>query len=133
MLWYQSAGFLRLQGTVSAVSGTTQRNAFRRVERGGLDLIFFFNYERAWRVQKDPPYPGGCTALPRRVYLRDLDACVVEARAAANIGQRVGNQRGARVAVGRVRSPESLRQRHGAAANPASQSRMAPDLAHRAE
>ena len=44
ILEYQLASFLRLQGTVSDVSGTQQRNAFRRVERGGLDLIFFFNY-----------------------------------------------------------------------------------------
>jgi len=44
ILEYQLASFLRLQGTVSDVSGATQRNAFRRVERGGLDLIFFFNY-----------------------------------------------------------------------------------------
>jgi hypothetical protein len=44
ILEYQLASFLRLEGTASDVSGTTQRNAFRRVERGGLDLIFFFNY-----------------------------------------------------------------------------------------
>ena len=44
ILEYQLASFLRLQGTLSDVSATTQRNAFRRVERGGLDLIFFFNY-----------------------------------------------------------------------------------------
>jgi translocation and assembly module TamB len=44
ILEYQLANFLRLQGTVSDVSGSQQRNAFRRVERGGLDLIFFFNY-----------------------------------------------------------------------------------------
>jgi autotransporter translocation and assembly factor TamB len=41
ILEYQLASFLRLQGTAS---NTTQRNAFRRVERGGIDLIFFFNY-----------------------------------------------------------------------------------------
>jgi hypothetical protein len=29
---------------VSDAGGSQQRNAFRRVERGGLDLIFFFNY-----------------------------------------------------------------------------------------
>jgi hypothetical protein len=44
ILEYQLASFVRLQGTASDVSGSTQRNAFRRVERGGLDLIFFFNY-----------------------------------------------------------------------------------------
>jgi hypothetical protein len=44
ILEYQLASFLRLQGTVSDASNSTQRNAFRRVERGGLDLIFFFSY-----------------------------------------------------------------------------------------
>jgi TamB, inner membrane protein subunit of TAM complex len=44
ILEYQLANFLRLQGTVSDGTGSQQRNAFRRVERGGLDLIFFFNY-----------------------------------------------------------------------------------------
>jgi autotransporter translocation and assembly factor TamB len=44
ILEYQLAQYLRLQGTLADVAGSTQRNAFRRVERGGLDLIFFFNY-----------------------------------------------------------------------------------------
>jgi translocation and assembly module TamB len=44
ILEYQLREYLRLQGTVADVSGSTQRNAFRRVERGGLDLIFFFSY-----------------------------------------------------------------------------------------
>jgi len=44
ILEYQLTNFLRLQGTVSDAGGSQQRNAFRRVERGGLDLIFFFNY-----------------------------------------------------------------------------------------
>ena len=44
ILEYQLTSFLRLQGTASDASNTTQRNAFRRVERGGIDLIFFFNY-----------------------------------------------------------------------------------------
>jgi hypothetical protein len=44
ILEYQLAQYLRLQGTMADVSGSTQRDAFRRVERGGLDLIFFFNY-----------------------------------------------------------------------------------------
>jgi autotransporter translocation and assembly factor TamB len=44
ILEYQLAQYLRLQGTASDVSGSTQRDAFRRVERGGLDLIFFFSY-----------------------------------------------------------------------------------------
>jgi len=44
ILEYQLAQYLRLQGTLADVSGSTQRNAFRRVERGGLDLIFFFSY-----------------------------------------------------------------------------------------
>jgi autotransporter translocation and assembly factor TamB len=44
ILEYQLMNFLRLQGTVSDAGGSQQRNAFRRVERGGLDLIFFFSY-----------------------------------------------------------------------------------------
>ena len=44
ILEYQLTNFLRLQGTVSDAAGSQQRNAFRRVERGGLDLIFFFSY-----------------------------------------------------------------------------------------
>ena len=44
ILEYQLTNFLRLQGTVSDAGGSQQRNAFRRVERGGLDLIFFFSY-----------------------------------------------------------------------------------------
>jgi autotransporter translocation and assembly factor TamB len=44
ILEYQIADFLRLQGAVAEISGGTQRRAFRRVERGGLDLIFFFSY-----------------------------------------------------------------------------------------
>jgi translocation and assembly module TamB len=44
VLEYQLANYLRLQGTASDVSSSTQRSAFRRVERGGLDLLFFFNY-----------------------------------------------------------------------------------------
>ena len=44
ILEYQLTQYLRLQGTLADVAGSTQRNAFRRVERGGLDLIFFFSY-----------------------------------------------------------------------------------------
>ena len=44
ILEYQLTNFLRLQGTVSDAGGSQQRNSFRRVERGGLDLIFFFSY-----------------------------------------------------------------------------------------
>ncbi|MBI3049252.1 MAG: hypothetical protein HYY76_13190 [Acidobacteria bacterium] len=40
----QIAEFLRLQGAVAETTGGTQRVTFRRVERGGLDLIFFFSY-----------------------------------------------------------------------------------------
>jgi hypothetical protein len=43
MLEYQIAEYLRLQGSI-AEGGGTQRVQFRRVERGGLDLIFFFSY-----------------------------------------------------------------------------------------
>jgi translocation and assembly module TamB len=43
ILEYQIADFLRLQGAVADTSGQ-QRVTFRRVERAGLDLIFFFSY-----------------------------------------------------------------------------------------
>ena len=44
ILEYQIADFLRLQGAVAETSNGTQRVTFRRVERGGVDLIFFFSY-----------------------------------------------------------------------------------------
>jgi autotransporter translocation and assembly factor TamB len=44
ILEYQIADFLRLQGAVAETAGGTQRTTFRRIERGGLDLIFFFSY-----------------------------------------------------------------------------------------
>jgi autotransporter translocation and assembly factor TamB len=44
ILEYQLADFLRLQATAAETSGGAQRIQFRRVERGGLDLIFFFSY-----------------------------------------------------------------------------------------
>lgn len=44
ILEYQIADFLRLQGSVAETSAANQRVTFRRVERGGLDLIFFFSY-----------------------------------------------------------------------------------------
>jgi translocation and assembly module TamB len=44
ILEYQIADFLRAQATMAETSAGTQRLAFRRVERGGLDLIFFFSY-----------------------------------------------------------------------------------------
>jgi len=44
ILEYQIADFLRLQGAVAETAGGTQRVTFRRIERGGLDLIFFFSY-----------------------------------------------------------------------------------------
>jgi hypothetical protein len=44
ILEYQIAEFLRLQTSMAETSGGTQRVTFRRVERGGLDLIFFFSY-----------------------------------------------------------------------------------------
>jgi hypothetical protein len=43
ILEYQITEYLRAQATVAEVGGT-QRIQFRRVERGGLDLIFFFSY-----------------------------------------------------------------------------------------
>jgi len=44
ILEYQIAEYLRLQGAVAETAGGTQRVTFRRIERGGLDLIFFFSY-----------------------------------------------------------------------------------------
>ncbi len=44
ILEYQLADFLRLQGSVAETAGGAQRTMFRRVERGGLDVIFFFSY-----------------------------------------------------------------------------------------
>jgi hypothetical protein len=44
ILEYQISDLLRLQASVAETSGGTQRVTFRRVERGGLDLIFFFSY-----------------------------------------------------------------------------------------
>jgi autotransporter translocation and assembly factor TamB len=44
ILEYQLADFLRLQGAVAETSGDAQRVTFRRIERAGLDLIFFFSY-----------------------------------------------------------------------------------------
>ena len=43
ILEYQIAEFLRLQGAV-AQGDLTQRVQFRRIERLGLDLVFFFSY-----------------------------------------------------------------------------------------
>lgn len=44
ILEYQIADYLRLQGAVAETAGGTQRVTFRRIERGGLDLIFFFSF-----------------------------------------------------------------------------------------
>jgi hypothetical protein len=44
ILEYQLRDYLRLQATAAETSGGTQRIQFRRVERGGIDLIFFFAY-----------------------------------------------------------------------------------------
>ena len=44
ILEYQISDFLRLQSSVAETAGGTQRTTFRRVERGGIDLIFFFAY-----------------------------------------------------------------------------------------
>jgi hypothetical protein len=44
ILEYQLADFLRLRATGSEIAGGAQRVSFRRVERGGIDLIFFFSY-----------------------------------------------------------------------------------------
>ena len=44
ILEYQIAEYLRLQGAVADIAAGTERAAFRRIERAGLDLIFFFSY-----------------------------------------------------------------------------------------
>ena len=44
ILEYQIADYLRLQGSVAEIAGGTQRVTFRRIERGGIDLIFFFSF-----------------------------------------------------------------------------------------
>jgi autotransporter translocation and assembly factor TamB len=44
ILEYQLSRLLRLQATAAQVGGGAERVQFRRVERGGLDLIFFFAY-----------------------------------------------------------------------------------------
>jgi translocation and assembly module TamB len=46
ILEYQIARFLRAQGSIAEGEGVgrAQRSLTRRVERGGLDLIFYFNY-----------------------------------------------------------------------------------------
>ena len=44
ILEYRIREFLRLQATAAEAQSDTQRVTFRRVERGGLDLLFFFSY-----------------------------------------------------------------------------------------
>ena len=45
LIEYQLADFLRLQASASPeTSGSANRLTQRRVERGGVDLIFFFSY-----------------------------------------------------------------------------------------
>jgi autotransporter translocation and assembly factor TamB len=44
ILEYQINDFLRLQATGAETTGGTQRATFRRIERAGLDLFFFFSY-----------------------------------------------------------------------------------------
>lgn len=44
ILEYQIREYLRLQATAAEAQGGTQRVTFRRIERGGIDLLFFFNY-----------------------------------------------------------------------------------------
>lgn len=44
ILEYQITDFLRLQGTAAETTGGTQRVTFRRIERAGIDLFFFFSY-----------------------------------------------------------------------------------------
>jgi hypothetical protein len=44
ILEYQLAEYLRLQTSIAERSGAIRGSLTRRVERGGLDLIFFFSY-----------------------------------------------------------------------------------------
>ena len=44
ILEYQINDFLRAQATGAQVPGGTQRVSFRRIERAGIDLFFFFSY-----------------------------------------------------------------------------------------
>ena len=44
MLEYRLADFLRLQGALAEGEGSANRGLTRRVERGGLDVIVFFEY-----------------------------------------------------------------------------------------
>jgi hypothetical protein len=44
ILEYQVADFLRVRATGAETSATAQRIQFNRVERGGIDLIFFFAF-----------------------------------------------------------------------------------------
>ena len=44
ILEYQINNFLRLQATGAETSGGSSRVQFQRVERGGVDLFFFFSY-----------------------------------------------------------------------------------------
>ena len=45
LLEYQLADFLRLQTTAAPeTSGSANRIGQRRIERAGIDLIFFFSY-----------------------------------------------------------------------------------------
>ena len=44
ILEYQLADYLRLQATGAQTSGGSPRQQFTRIERGGIDLFFFFSY-----------------------------------------------------------------------------------------
>ena len=44
ILEYQITDFLRAQASGAEIPGGTQRLTFRRIERAGLDLFFFFSY-----------------------------------------------------------------------------------------
>jgi hypothetical protein len=45
MLEYQLADFLRMQATAAPeTTGSANRIGQRRIERAGIDLIFFFSY-----------------------------------------------------------------------------------------
>src|SRR2546426_12750838 len=71
-------------------------------------------------------------ALPR-AYLRDLPPGLVEAGAAADVGEVVGHERGGRVSICRVAAPEALGQADGARTNPRTNRQVAAHLAGRVE
>src|SRR5206468_12066999 len=98
----------------------------RAEQRGRPDILFQFLSLRAFTTEdtKDTEVkPFKCFSLVSFVSLvvmsslsarqrGYLNSRIVEARAVAKIGQRVGHERSAREAVARAAAPEPLRQAH---------------------